>query len=57
MENSVEWNIDAWCNYGWRLLESMDPKSPEYLATLYRLRQLTRARVSNLVIVPLYKAS
>jgi hypothetical protein len=57
VENSVEWNIDAWCNYGWRLLESMDPKSPEYLATLYRLRQLTRARVSNLVIVPLYKAS
>ena len=41
-------DIDAWCNYGARLIEKMDPRAPEYLSTLYRLKALTDRRVRDL---------
>ena len=41
-------DIDAWCNYGMRLIEKMDPSAPEYLPTLYRLKALTDRRVRDL---------
>jgi hypothetical protein len=42
-------DLDKWCNFGFRLIEKMDPKSPEYLLTLYRLKRLTDRRIGLII--------
>ena len=39
--------LDAWCNFGFRFLESLDRKSAEYVIALYALKRLTDRRVGR----------
>lgn len=41
-------DLDAWCNYGFRLLAEMGDAHPDFLPVLRRLKVLCDRRVSDL---------